>query len=204
MYSGDLCAVMGPSGAGKTTLLDVVSKRKTEGKVLGKARLVFFSSSTGPAVVFDSRLRLTFSHLPASHPSQVYFDGAVPSTSTVKKYTAYIQQQDCFFGGATVHETILFAAIAKLPKRDEASRAEDLDDKRRRVDEVIKQLNLTRCADTYMGNRLIRGVSGGEMKRTAVACAMLISPRCMFLDEPTSGLDRCVLYAGPRTTASAW
>ena len=64
--------------------------------------------------------------------------------------------------------------MAKLPKRDEASRAEDLDDKRRRVDEVIKQLNLTRCADTYMGNRLIRGVSGGEMKRTAVACAMLI------------------------------
>ena len=53
VYSGDLCAVMGPSGAGKTTLLDVVSKRKTEGKVLGKARLVFFSSSTGPAVVFD-------------------------------------------------------------------------------------------------------------------------------------------------------
>ena len=134
----------------------------------------------------------------------VYFDGRSPSKSSVMKHTAYIQQQDCFFGGATVHETILFAAMAKLPKRDEASRAEDLDDKRRRVDEVIKQLNLTRCADTYMGNRLIRGVSGGEMKRTAVACAMLISPRCMFLDEPTSGLDRCVLYAGPRTTASAW
>ena len=33
-----MCAVMGPSGAGKTTLLDIISKRKTEGKVLGKVR----------------------------------------------------------------------------------------------------------------------------------------------------------------------
>ena len=38
VYAGDMCAVMGPSGAGKTTLLDIISKRKTEGKVLGKVR----------------------------------------------------------------------------------------------------------------------------------------------------------------------
>ena len=165
IHPGDMCAVMGPSGAGKTTLLDILSRRKTEGKVLGEAR----------------------------------FDGVVPSTSVVKKDTAYIQQQDCFFGGATVRETIMFAAMAKLPKlskRDGSSgafvccsNAEDMREKRARVSRVIAQLNLDRCADTYVGNRLIRGVSGGEMKRTAVACALLCSPRCMFLDEPTSGLD---------------
>ena len=150
IYSGDMCAVMGPSGAGKTTLLDIISRRKTEGKLSGKN----------------------------------YFDGAVPSKSMVKKYTAYIQQQDCFFGGATVSETILFAAMAKLPPGQVS-----MEEKRAKVAEVIAQLNLSRCANTYMGNRLIRGVSGGEMKRTAVACALLCSPRCMFLDEPTSGLD---------------
>ena len=37
IHSGDMCAVMGPSGAGKTTMLDIISKRKTEGKILGKA-----------------------------------------------------------------------------------------------------------------------------------------------------------------------
>ena len=36
IFSGDMCAVMGPSGAGKTTLLDIISKRKTEGKIHGK------------------------------------------------------------------------------------------------------------------------------------------------------------------------
>ena len=165
IHPGDMCAVMGPSGAGKTTLLDIVSRRKTEGKVLGQAR----------------------------------FDGAVPSTSLVKKDTAYIQQQDCFFGGATVRETIMFAAMAKLPKLSKRDRvsgvsvccsdSEDVAEKRARVSNVIAQLNLDRCADTYVGNRLIRGVSGGEMKRCAVACALLCSPKCMFLDEPTSGLD---------------
>ena len=104
-----MCAVMGPSGAGKTTLLDIVSRRKTEGKVLGQAR----------------------------------FDGAVPSTSLVKKDTAYIQQQDCFFGGATVRETIMFAAMAKLPKLSKRDRvsgvsvccsdSEDVAEKRARL-----------------------------------------------------------------------
>ena len=125
IHPGDMCAVMGPSGAGKTTLLDIVSRRKTEGKVLGQAR----------------------------------FDGAVPSTSLVKKDTAYIQQQDCFFGGATVRETIMFAAMAKLPRlsrRDGVSGAlvccsdvEDTQEKRARVSKVISQLNLDRRAETY-------------------------------------------------------
>jgi len=115
----------------------------------------------------------------------VYFDGRAPSKSSVMKHTAYIQQQDCFFGGATVRETILFASQAKLP----GGGREASDRKRVATEQVIRQLDLGRCADTYMGNRLIRGVSGGEMKRTAVACALLCSPRCMFLDEPTSGLD---------------
>jgi ABC-type multidrug transport system ATPase subunit len=114
----------------------------------------------------------------------------VPTTSTVKKYTAYIQQQDCFFGGATVAETILFAAMCKLP----GSTAADVADKQAKVLEVINHLNLGRCSDTYMGNRLIRGVSGGEMKRTAVACALLSAPQCMFLDEPTSGLDSAMAH----------
>ena len=160
IHAGELCAVMGPSGAGKTTLLDIVSRRKTEGKLSGTAK----------------------------------FDGVVPSVSLVKKHTAYIQQQDCFFGGATVRETIMFAAMARLPRLNDdcgncCTSKDDICEKKRRVEDVIQQLNLTRCADTYMGNRLIRGVSGGEMKRTAVACALLCSPRCMFLDEPTSGLD---------------
>lgn len=40
-----------------------------------------------------------------------------------------------------------------------------------------------------VGNEFIRGVSGGERKRTNIGMELIISPPVLFLDEPTTGLD---------------
>lgn len=50
-------------------------------------------------------------------------------------------------------------------------------------------LKLERCADTFIGGFLIKGVSGGERKRTSIGFEMVMDPGVLFLDEPTSGLD---------------
>lgn len=40
-----------------------------------------------------------------------------------------------------------------------------------------------------VGNEFIRGISGGERKRTNIGMELIMSPSVLFLDEPTTGLD---------------
>ncbi len=45
-----------------------------------------------------------------------------------------------------------------------------------------------------VGGTLIKGVSGGERKRTCIAVELITDPKVIFLDEPTSGLDSLTSY----------
>ena len=63
-------------------------------------------------------------------------------------------------------------------------------------DEVLDQFSLTELAGRQTG-----GLSGGQMRRLAVALAFVGRPELVFLDEPTTGLDveaRHTLWTGVR------
>lgn len=81
----------------------------------------------------------------------------------------------------TVRECLEFAAKLKLPG--------SLDSKLARVDTIIAELRLSKCANTKIGGPLIKGVSGGERKRTSIGVELITDPNLIFLDEPTTGLD---------------
>ena len=115
----------------------------------------------------------------------ILLDGKPSTTLAIKKYVSYVAQQDIFYGGSTVFETILFIAMIKTPGVEKLSKEFVYE----QVEQVIQAMNLEKCRNTYLGNALVRGVSGGEKKRVSIAAALLSQPRCMFLDEPTSGLD---------------
>jgi ATP-binding cassette subfamily G (WHITE) protein 2 len=58
-----------------------------------------------------------------------------------------------------------------------------------RVNDVITELRLQKCQNTRIGGELIKGVSGGERKRTSIGVELITDPSLIFLDEPTTGLD---------------
>lgn len=58
-----------------------------------------------------------------------------------------------------------------------------------RVQSILKRLKLLSCANTYVGGILMKGLSGGERKRTSIGYELITNPNLLLLDEPTSGLD---------------
>lgn len=113
---------------------------------------------------------------------KVLFNGR-KLTKRIKRQIGFVLQDDLLYATLTVHETLYFAAMLRLPKHK--TKAEKLE----RVDGVINALGLQRCRDTIIGDQLRRGVSGGERKRVSVGHELLINPAILLLDEPTSGLD---------------
>ncbi|TKW22478.1 hypothetical protein SEVIR_4G231000v4 [Setaria viridis] len=106
-----------------------------------------------------------------------------PYSPSLKRRIGFVTQDDVLFPQLTVEETLVFAAFLRLPARMSKQQ------KRDRVDAIIAELNLERCRHTKIGGAFVRGVSGGERKRTSIGYEILVDPSLLLLDEPTSGLD---------------
>lgn len=113
----------------------------------------------------------------------VLTDGMSLSDSDFRKASSFVEQEDVLIGSLTVRETVDFSA--RLSLSSSLSKTQRL----ARVDEVLKSFGLTKQSDTLVGTPLIKGISGGQKRRTSVAAQVITDPKILFLDEPTSGLD---------------
>ncbi|KAK4439674.1 ABC transporter G family member 26 [Sesamum alatum] len=101
----------------------------------------------------------------------------------LKRRIGFVTQDDVLFPQLSVEETLVFAAFLRLPSG--MSRRQ----KYERVELIVKELGLERCRHTRIGGGFLKGISGGERKRTSIGHEILVDPSLLLLDEPTSGLD---------------
>ncbi|XP_029116383.1 ABC transporter G family member 26 [Elaeis guineensis] len=106
-----------------------------------------------------------------------------PYSPSIKRRIGFVTQDDVLFPQLTVEETLVFAAFLRLPTNMTSQQ------KYARADAIIKELTLERCRHTKVGGVFVKGISGGERKRTSIGYEILVDPSLLLLDEPTSGLD---------------
>ena len=97
------------------------------------------------------------------------------------KIGAFVQQDDILIETMTPLESFVFAAKLRTNLSPDK-----IDEK---VQDVLSRLGLTYCANTRIGGVALKGLSGGERKRTSIGYELITDPAVLLLDEPTSGLD---------------
>jgi len=95
-----------------------------------------------------------------------------------KSQIGYVPQENIIHKELTVYEALNYSAILRLPR--DTGREE----RHRRIEEVIRTLNLADKKDVIVSN-----LSGGQKKRISIGVELLTKPGLFFLDEATSGLD---------------
>jgi ATP-binding cassette, subfamily G (WHITE), member 2, PDR len=95
----------------------------------------------------------------------------------------YLAELDIHFPELSLGQTLTFAALARESgaNRNARSRATGHD--------VAVFFGLLAAFDTKMGNAMIRGVSGGEKRRTSIAEALINNSQFQCWDNSTRGLD---------------
>lgn len=97
-----------------------------------------------------------------------------PRPANWVRISKYVSASDDLIPTMTVREQLRFAAELQLPSTF-TGKEKDLV-----VSYTIRALGLDTCADTKVGGGLIRGISGGQRRRTILGIELLCQPR-LFL-----------------------
>ncbi|ONM29556.1 glossy13 [Zea mays] len=178
--------LLGPPSSGKTTLLLALAGR------------------LGPGLKMSGNITYNGHHLNEFVPQRT---------------SAYVSQQDWHASEMTVRETLEFAGrcqgvgikydmLVELLRREKNAGIkpdEDLDVFMKALalegkqtslvaEYIMKILGLDVCADTIVGDEMIKGISGGQKKRLTTGELLVGSARVLFMDEISTGLDSATTY----------
>lgn len=113
----------------------------------------------------------------------------IESNLKTKNASGFVPQDDVMHTELTVYENVYFSARLRLAPNT------GLLETATRVETVLKDVGIWHVKDSVVGNAEVRGISGGQRKRTSIAMELVGEPSVLFLDEPTSGLDAAAAHS---------
>ena len=163
------------------------------------SHLVLYLSQPGKTSLLNILAGRMSSNKKITVEADVRLDNAKvdPTDIDVRKHIAFVAQEDSLERTATPREAIKFSAKLRLPKTFTEEQLDAL------TARMLDELGLTHCADTIIGGGLLKGISGGEKKRTSVGVELVVKVRKWLRDScfgaPINGqLTHCVLSNIPK------
>ncbi|KAJ6188460.1 hypothetical protein N7519_003368 [Penicillium mononematosum] len=119
--------------------------------------------------------------------------GGTESEKMAKQYRSevlYNPEDDLHYATLTVRDTLLFALKSRTPGKASRIPGESRKEYQQTfLSAIAKLFWIEHALGTRVGNELIRGISGGEKKRTSIAEAMVTKASTQCWDNSTKGLD---------------
>ena len=174
-----LSAAITKTKAGTVKILQGVTGAVRSGEIMA----IMGPSGSGKSSLLDV---LTYRNKGTKHheslSGRVCLNGHRIDREIFSSLCSYVPQEDALWSALTVRENLLYASRLYHPDAQPSAHKEI-------VDKTLECLGLLDCANVKIGNFLIKGVSGGQRRRTSIGVELVSGRRILFLDEPTSGLD---------------
>ncbi|MDR2473761.1 MAG: ATP-binding cassette domain-containing protein [Tannerella sp.] len=158
---------------GRTVLNDITAVFET-----GKTNLIIGRSGSGKTVLVKNLIGLV-----KPDAGEILFDGRNLLTMSKKEILVLRREMGLLFQGSALFDsmTVLENVMFPLDMFSDTTKAERI----KRAMFCLERVEL--APETY--NLYPSEISGGMMKRAAIARAIVLEPRYLFCDEPNSGLD---------------
>ena len=157
---------------GRTVLNDISVEFGT-----GQCNLIIGRSGSGKTVLLKSLVGLH-----EVDEGAIYYDDVCFSKLDFRARKAIRKDVGMIFQGGALLDASTVAENVKLPLDLFTDKSEE--EKMERVNYCLKRVNLDNAHHLYPSE-----LSGGMVKRAAIARAIVLNPRYLFCDEPNSGLD---------------